>query len=43
MAGKGDKWRKTDFKKFFNNFDQIRFNRKKKEKKDENKKPRSAS
>ena len=42
MAGKGDKWRKTDFKKFFNNFDQIKF-KPKQEKKNENKKPRSAS
>lgn len=23
MAGKGDKWRKTDFKSYRNNFDQI--------------------
>lgn len=42
-AGKGDKWRKTDFKKFFNNFDQIKFNHKKKEKKNENKKSNSSS
>jgi hypothetical protein len=38
MAGKGDKWRKTDFKKFFNNFDQIKFNPNKKNKKNEKKK-----
>lgn len=43
MAGKGDKWRKTDFKKFFNNFDQIKFNRKKKDKKNEKKKSDSSS
>lgn len=23
MAGKGDKWRKTDFKKFYSNFEEI--------------------
>lgn len=23
-AGKGDKWRKTDFKKYFENFDEIK-------------------
>lgn len=43
MAGKGDKWRKTDFKKFFNNFDQIKFSHKKKKTKNENKKSRSSS
>ena len=35
-AGKGDKWRETDFKKYFNNFDGIKF--KKKQKKISNKK-----
>lgn len=43
MAGKGDKWRKTDFKKFFNNFDQIKFNAKKKNKKNEKKKSGGSS
>jgi hypothetical protein len=38
MSGKGDKWRKTDFKKFFNNFEKIKFNHKKKDKKNEKKK-----
>ena len=38
MAGKGDKWRETNFKKFFNNFDQIKFAGKKKIKKNEKKK-----
>lgn len=28
--GKGHKWRKTDFKNFFNNFDEIKFPKKKK-------------
>jgi hypothetical protein len=41
-AGKGDKWRKTDFKKFYNNFDKINFNRKKKKIKNENKKSHSS-
>jgi hypothetical protein len=26
---KGDKWRKTDFKNFFNNFNDIKFKKKK--------------
>jgi hypothetical protein len=26
--GKGSKWRNTDFKKFFHNFDQIKKNKK---------------
>lgn len=26
---KGDKWRKTDFKNFFDNFNEIKFKRKK--------------
>jgi hypothetical protein len=43
MAGKGDKWRKTNFKKFFNNFDQIKFDSKKKNKKNEKKKSNSSS
>lgn len=43
MAGKGDKWRETNFKKFFNNFDQIKFAVKKKIKKNEKKKPNSSS
>jgi hypothetical protein len=25
MSGKGDKWRKTDFKKFHENIDSIKF------------------
>ena len=38
-AGKGDKWRETDFKKYFNNFDGIKFTHaKKKQKKISNKK-----
>ena len=27
MSGKGDKWRKTDFKKFHENIDSIKFRR----------------
>jgi hypothetical protein len=27
--GKGHQWRKTDFKNFFNNFDSIKFKKKK--------------
>ena len=42
MAGKGDKWRKTDFKKYFNNFDQIKFNSKKKAKKNVKKQSNSS-
>lgn len=41
-AGKGDKWRKTDFKKFFDNFDQIKFNSKNKEKKNKNENKKSS-
>lgn len=26
---KGDKWRKTDYKNFYNNFDNIKFKKKK--------------
>lgn len=28
--GKGDKWRKTDYKNFFENFDNIKFKKNKK-------------
>jgi hypothetical protein len=29
MSGKGDKWRKTDFKKYHENLDAINFKKKK--------------
>jgi hypothetical protein len=28
MAGKGDKWRKTDFKKYFDNWEKIKSSKK---------------
>ena len=29
--GKGSKWRKTDYQKFFDNFDNIKFSKKRKD------------
>lgn len=36
--GKGDKWRKTDYKNYFSNFDNIKFKKKKDSQKEEKKK-----
>lgn len=29
MAGKGDKWRKTDFKKYFDNWEKVKIKKEK--------------
>ena len=31
MAGKGDKWRKTDFKKYFDNWEKVKLSKDKTE------------